>query len=991
MSTSSEIPVPISRGTTWHRWEPHAHAPGTLLNDQFGGEAAWPDYLHRLETSTPAIRALGVTDYYLTDGYSRILDEQATGRLPDIDLIFPNIELRLDVGTIRGRWVNAHLLVSPEDPNHVERVHGFLAKLNFRAFDEPFACTRSDLVRLGRTADPSLTNDNTALRFGAEQFKVNFNQLRELYEQSNWARTNLLIAVAGNMTDGTSGLRQGADATLRQEIERFAHIIFASSDAQREYWLGQRGSMGPHQIMSRYGGLKPCLHGSDCHGPATVGRPDDDRFSWIKGALDFDSLRQCAIDPRGRAFVGPAPPQTGTPSQIIDRLAVSNAPWLKTPHLVLNPGLVAVIGARGSGKTALADIIARACDSFAGMSELEAPDRPSTSFLDRAGELLGHAAATLTWQAGGLSERMLNGSDTPDVVHPRARYLSQQFVEKLCSATSMNDALLREIERVIFEAHPLTERDGALDFAELRELRSSRYRLARKREEEAIANLSERIGTELEKRRIIPGLRKDIAAKTKLIASYTADRSRLVSKGSEERVKRLTEITEAAEVVRTYIRFFSNQEQSLLALKDEVADLRENRAPETLRETQERHARSQLKPQDWQHFLLDYTGDVDAQIKSYLAKNRQGVEKWKGKKPTHPLDNTGTFIGADATLNRLPLAVLEAEAGRLEKLVSTDRLTQRQFSALSKKISQETTAFNILVQKLEDAEGASARAQELQTQREHAYRRVFEAISSEQQVLVDLYGPLMKRLSSATETLQKLAFAVFRTADVRAWANAAETDLVDLRRQGPFRGKGSLSELADATLKEAWETGNPEIVGDAMTQFRTEYQNDLLDHATVSQTDAARHRQWLKRFAHWLYSTDHIALNYGINFDGVDIRKLSPGTRGIVLLLLYLALDESDDRPLVIDQPEENLDPKSVYDELVNLFVAAKGKRQVIMVTHNANLVVNTDADQVIVAQAQNHETWRTARNLLHRRRTGIQGYPQSGLRYSGRRRGCVP
>ena len=214
----------------------------------------------------------------------------------------------------------------------------------------------------------------------------------------------------------------------------------------------------------------------------------------------------------------------------------------------------------------------------------------------------------------------------------------------------------------------------------------------------------------------------------------------------------------------------------------------------------------------------------------------------------------------------------------------------------------------------------------------------------------------MKRLSSATETLQKLAFAVFRTADVRAWANAAETDLVDLRRQGPFRGKGSLSELADATLKEAWETGNPEIVGDAMTQFRTEYQNDLLDHATVSQTDAARHRQWLKRFAHWLYSTDHIALNYGINFDGVDIRKLSPGTRGIVLLLLYLALDESDDRPLVIDQPEENLDPKSVYDELVNLFVAAKGKRQVIMVTHNANLVVNTDADQVIVAQAQNHE-----------------------------------
>jgi ABC-type cobalamin/Fe3+-siderophores transport system ATPase subunit len=68
--------------------------------------------------------------------------------------------------------------------------------------------------------------------------------------------------------------------------------------------------------------------------------------------------------------------------------------------------------------------------------------------------------------------------------------------------------------------------------------------------------------------------------------------------------------------------------------------------------------------------------------------------------------------------------------------------------------------------------------------------------------------------------------------------------------------------------------------------------------------------------------------------------------------LLYLALDGGDDRPLIIDQPEENLDPKSVFEELVSLFVATKAKRQVIMVTHNANLVINTDADQIIIAEA---------------------------------------
>ena len=69
--------------------------------------------------------------------------------------------------------------------------------------------------------------------------------------------------------------------------------------------------------------------------------------------------------------------------------------------------------------------------------------------------------------------------------------------------------------------------------------------------------------------------------------------------------------------------------------------------------------------------------------------------------------------------------------------------------------------------------------------------------------------------------------------------------------------------------------------------------------------------------------------------------------------MLYLALDDNDDRPLLIDQPEENLDPKTVIDELVQYFRAARRRRQVILVTHNANLVVNTDADQVIIANAK--------------------------------------
>ena len=179
--------------------------------------------------------------------------------------------------------------------------------------------------------------------------------------------------------------------------------------------------------------------------------------------------------------------------------------------------------------------------------------------------------------------------------------------------------------------------------------------------------------------------------------------------------------------------------------------------------------------------------------------------------------------------------------------------------------------------------------------------------------------------------------------------------MFDKRRTGPFKGVGTLETWADALLKPAWESGDPKAVAEAMAGFRQAHQAELLDLSEVPRSQQADYRSWLRRFAKWLYGTSHIEISYSIDYEAIDIRKLSPGTRGIVLLLLYLALDDSDDRPLIIDQPEENLDPKSIFDELVELFIAAKSVRQVIMVTHNANLVVNTDADQVIVAFSGTH------------------------------------
>jgi hypothetical protein len=941
------------RGSEWRRWEPHIHAPGTVMNNQFSGPTAWNDYLAALEQATPVIEAIAVTDYYVTDTYEEVLRHRAAGRLPHAKLVFPNVELRLDVATAKGGFVNLHLFVSPEDPQHIEELQRLLSRLQFNVMQDRFDCTRADLIRLGKKADSTITDDRAALAYGANQFKVNFQKLREVFSESGWAKKNIVIAVAGGATDGTSGVREAADQTIRREIEGFADVIFASSSAQREFWLGQR-DLAPAEVRARYGGLKPCLHGSDAHKLEDVATPFGDRFSWIKGDLEFDALRQACIDPGGRAHVGAEPPASATPSQVISQIEVLDAPWLTTPVIPLNPGLVAIIGARGSGKTALADMIAAGCDSISDAA-WNAEEWANPSFLVRARPLIGDGKVQVSWAAGEPSVRALDGSDANGpFAYERVRYLSQQFVEELCSSSGLTDGLLREIERVIFEAHPDDDRDGALDFEELLEHRASRHRLAREREAEAVAQISDRISTELEKEKLVASYESQVAQKKKLVDAYTADRAKLVSAGSEQRAQRHTDLAGAANQVRAKLRRFAGQRQTFLAMQDEVKDLRRNQAPETLRQAQTRHPHSGMSDEQWKAFLLDYTGPVDDNLAGYVKWVDSEIAKLKGTAPTAS-DPNKPFFPDDTDLSTLSQAVLEAEMGRLEKLVSADQETQKRYTALSGNIATETAALQTLTDKLKDAQGAKDRARALQTEREEAYGRAFDALVAEQSVLEALYAPLMARLAASSGTLKKLSFSVARIANVEQWASEAEEGLVDLRKAGAFRGKGTLQQKANEVLKAAWETGDSTAVRAAMAEFRRLYQKDLLDHSPVAHTDQAEFRAWSKRFAQWLFSTDHISIRYGIDYDGVDVRKLSPGTRGIVLLLLYLALDDSDNRPLVIDQPEENLDPKSVFDELVHLFVEAKSHRQVIMVTHNANLVINTDADQIIIAESGPH------------------------------------
>ena len=169
---------------------------------------------------------------------------------------------------------------------------------------------------------------------------------------------------------------------------------------------------------------------------------------------------------------------------------------------------------------------------------------------------------------------------------------------------------------------------------------------------------------------------------------------------------------------------------------------------------------------------------------------------------------------------------------------------------------------------------------------------MFDTLVEQQGVLEKMYAPLGMNLKNSTGTLGKLRFAVRRVIRVEKWIEAADR-LLDFRMESQFRLRGSLLKKTEEYLLAAWQTGSASEVATAMETFRGKFGKDLMASMPPSLKPEEK-SAWIQAMAAWLYDTDHISIEYGMQYEGVAIEQLSPGTRGIVLLLLYLAADLQD-------------------------------------------------------------------------------------------------
>lgn len=124
---------------------------------------------------------------------------------------------------------------------------------------------------------------------------------------------------------------------------------------------------------------------------------------------------------------------------------------------------------------------------------------------------------------------------------------------------------------------------------------------------------------------------------------------------------------------------------------------------------------------------------------------------------------------------------------------------------------------------------------------------------------------------------------------------------------------------------------------------------DEITQSLIDETIKFKQGNTLEKFTKEFFDNTWFRFKYDVVYDGDNYNAMSQGKKAFVVL--KMTLDCSNSKcPIIIDQPEDDLDNRGIFTELVTYLKDKKTQRQIILVTHNANVVVNADSELVIVA-----------------------------------------
>ncbi len=459
-------PTKHQSGSLWRRWDLHLHTPGTKLNDAFGGtdDLIWKQYIEFLEDSP--VQVFGITDYFSCDAYFELVRRYREQNPTSTKRFFPNVEFRLSESISNdGGHPNIHVLFDNDIAVcRRERIQRFLTNLDTQAIDDANAKRRcSDL--------------ETKADF--ESATVSLNDLLHALEETFGDATPYLLVFPANndglrSTDTTSPRKNA----LADRLDKTCHLFFGNEKNSAFCLRTDRYAVGESSP-------KPVVSGTDAHSFDDLERLTGDVAgfppTWIKADTTFTGLTQVLHEPASRVHIGRSPDiitrQEHDRTKFLTTLRIDQVPnydqrngrWFKGVVLPLNPELTAIIGNKGSGKSALVDILGLLGESRQE-NHFSFLTNQSRNRKFRQPGFAENFKASVTWLSGESVDKRLN--ENCDTEKPEAiRYLPQNYFEQLTNELEI-EQFRREVEDVVFSHVEETERLGKSSFAELEEYKT---------------------------------------------------------------------------------------------------------------------------------------------------------------------------------------------------------------------------------------------------------------------------------------------------------------------------------------------------------------------------------------------------------------------------------------------------------------------------------------------------------------------------------------
>lgn len=961
------------RGSLWNKWDLHVHTPSSLVS-HYGGntDAIWERYITELEHLPSEFKVIGVNDYIFLDGYRKLLNAKSTGRLSNIELLLPVIELRLkEFGGTKNKLsrVNFHVLFSEElQPEVIEQQfinrlktkyaispkHEKLAKNSWSA-----VITKDSLEELGKLIISSVPEEEKG-SYGSPLME-GFNNLNFTYEHIQECLNNAIFSgkfiTAIGKTEWADIKWGESSVAEKKNIINSVDCVFISSYSYEDFHKS-KGSLALSKVNDK---LFDC---SDAHYFSSSTEKDriGKCYSWIKADTTFEGLRQALLEFQERVFTGDMPPKlkivNSNKTKYINSLSIKKISgsklkehWFDT-DLELNYGLVSIIGNKGGGKSALADVIGLLGNSlneewFSFLNE--------EKFRKRIDEKADQFEAKLALMSEDTIALGLGHQTNTNEIET-IKYIPQNFFEAICNELGdiEESRFDKEIKKVIYSHVPKAERLGLPTLDEIIQVKTRETYTAIETLREQIRKINREF-EQLEDKYTSENreyLQNQLKEKRKELESHIKNKPKEVTKPTEKDSKVSEEIEKLHSEKDKLVSDQRISDESLseinvaISIYDRLVQMLGNLEENIKIFTSE----------------FDEIGkDVDIRFNKLFSFtiNKQPIEEALTNLNKDKLEHESKISGEGEKSITTRLREIDKKIKELEKKLDKPQQEYQKYLQNLKEweriekeiIGNKTVMGSIknLEYDLQEIDMIPDKLAKLHKKRISHAKNIYKNLSKVCEIYRSLYKPVQDFIKNNPEIKDKSALS-FDVSIINLGFQENFFDWIHRGATGSFYGANEGAKLISSMVAK-YDFNHP--------SQSVEFVEDILDHLSVDYKSEKKEKNSIKSqlkkgksantLYDYLFSFEYLVPRYILKMGEKELSELSPGERGTLLLIFYLLVDK-DDIPLVIDQPEHNLDNQTVYNVLVPAIKKAKTRRQIIIVTHNPNLAVVCNSDQIIYA-----------------------------------------